>query len=183
VLLTGELQGLWLALVGWFLISAANAEQTAARFHMLLGRVPVRSVMSPNPVTGDPGQTVDDFVRTVAAGSPHRIFPVRDAAGVPYGVVRLADLARIPAARRGNTPLRDIATPLDRVSVVKGSDLLADVSPLLVRGGLSLVVEDGRLAGVLSADDLARWTELAALGSDGSTVDDSGLGGNARLGQ
>ncbi len=183
VLLTGELQGLWLALVGWFLISAANAEQAAARFHTLLGRVPVRSVMSPDPVSGDPRQSVDDFVRTVAASSPHRVFPVRDAAGVPYGVVRLADLARVPAARRGSTPLREVATPLERVPVVKGSDLLANISPLLVRGGLSLVVDDGRLVGVLSVDDLARATELAALRGDISTVDESGLGGSGRLGQ
>src|SRR5438132_1396705 len=32
--------GLWLALVGWFLLSAAGAEAAAGRYRTLLGRVP-----------------------------------------------------------------------------------------------------------------------------------------------
>lgn len=164
-LVTGVVSGLWLALVGWFLISAANAEQAATRFRTLLNRVPVRSVMSPNPVTGDPDQSVEEFVRTVAAGTRHRAFPLRDAAGVPHGVVRLADLARVPAARRGATPLGQVATPLARVPVVNGSQLLADVTPVLARGGLALVVDNGRLVGVLNAEDVAHATELAELSS------------------
>ncbi len=107
VLFTGAFSGLWLALLGWFLVSAAKAEAAAARYHALLGRVPVRPVMHDNPVCGDPRQSVDDFVRTVAVQSGHRAFPLRDAAGHPAGVVRLADLSRVPAA----APCADAAGP------------------------------------------------------------------------
>src|SRR5439155_12097581 len=63
VLFTGTLSGLWLALLGWFLVSAANVEAAAARYHTLLGRVPVRAVMHDSPVCGHPQQSVGRFVR------------------------------------------------------------------------------------------------------------------------
>ena len=163
LLVYGALNGLWLALVGWFLISAANAEQNAARLNLLLGRIPVRTVMTADPVSGDPRQSIDDFVTTVAATSTHRAFPLRDEQGRPCGVVRLADLARVPTELRRTTPVIQVALPLARVPVVEVSQPLVDVAPIIVRGGLAVVVDNGRLVGVLSSDDLLRATELASL--------------------
>jgi len=163
VLFTRSFSGLWLALVGWFLLSAANAETAAARYHSLLGRVPVRAAMHVDPVCGYPQQTIDDFVRTVAASPRHRAFPVRDDAGHPVGVVRLADLARVPVAARSTVRLADIAAPLTSVPVVEAAQPLADVALIVARGALALVVDGGVLVGVVSADDVTHATELAAL--------------------
>ncbi len=163
VLFLSALSGLWLALVGWFLLSAANAETVAVRYHSLLGRVPVRTVMHADPVCGYPHQSVDDFVRTVATGPRHRAFPVRDDAGHPVGLVRLADLGRVPVGARATVLLADIATPLTSVPVVEAAAPLADVALVVARGALALVVEGGLLVGVVSADDVTHATEFAAL--------------------
>jgi Zn-dependent protease/CBS domain-containing protein len=159
VLFTQQLRGLWLALVGWFLVSAAGAEQSGARYRSMLGNVPVRDVMNPYPLAGYPEQTVADFVRTVAARAPHRAFPLRDWYGRPAGMVRTADLARVPVDARDTTPLSRIATPLELVPVVEASRPAAEIAPAVGRGGLVLVVDDGLLVGVVSAADVARATQ------------------------
>ncbi|MCW2642690.1 MAG: site-2 protease family protein [Dactylosporangium sp.] len=161
VLFTGQLRGLWLALVGWFLVSAATSEQASARYRALLGKVPVREIMNPYPLAGRPEQTVGDFTRTVAARAHHRAFPLRDWYGRPAGVVQLADVARVPADARESTPLSDVATQPDLVPVIEASRPAAEVAPAVARGSLVLVVEDDLLVGVVSEADMVRATELA----------------------
>jgi Zn-dependent protease len=161
ILLTGHLRGLWLALVGWFLVSAASAEQAGARARRLLGSVPVRDVMNPYPLTGNPEQTVADFTSTVAARTPHRAFPLRDWYGRPAGVVQMADLTRIPGEAQGTTSLAEVATPVEHVPVVAASRTAAEIAPVVARGGLVLVVDDDLLVGVVSAADMARASEPA----------------------
>jgi Zn-dependent protease/CBS domain-containing protein len=159
----GLLGGVWLLLVGWFLISAANAEQAVARYHSVLARVPARAVMSAHPICGRPQQSVDNFVQTVAAGSRHRAFPLTDEAGHPSGVIRLSDLGRVPARERARVQVSDVATPLSRVPVIDPTQPVGEVAPDLARGALALVVSDDVLVGVMSADDINHALELAAL--------------------
>ncbi|GII21517.1 site-2 protease family protein [Planosporangium mesophilum] len=161
VLFTGRLRGLWMALVGWFLVSAATAEEAGARYRSMLGQVPVREVMNPYPLSGNPEQSVGDFARTVASRAHHRAFPLRDWYGRPAGVVRLADVARVPADARERTPLSQVATQPDQVPVVSASRPAAEIAPALARYGLVLVVEDDLLVGVVSEADMVRATELA----------------------
>jgi Zn-dependent protease/CBS domain-containing protein len=161
VLFTKQFRGLWLALVGWFLLSAAAAEQTNARYRSMLGTVPVREVMNPYPLTGYPEQTVADFTRTVATRAPHRAFPLRDWYGRPAGVVRTADLAQVPVDARETTPLSLVAAPADQVPVVPAGQPAAEIALAVARGGLVLVVDDGLLVGVVSGADMARATQPA----------------------
>jgi Zn-dependent protease/CBS domain-containing protein len=163
LLITGNFGGLWLALLGWFLVTASNVEASAARYHVLLGRIPVRAAMHANPVCGHPEQSIDDFVSTVAVHSGHRAFPLRDADGHPAGVVRLADLSRVPPAARMEVPLSRVALPPDMVPVVEADQPLADVAAAIARDRLALVVDNGQLVGVVSTDDVTHASEIATL--------------------
>jgi Zn-dependent protease len=61
-LLTGTFNGIWLALIGWFLISAAMAEEQQTRMGSRLSGVRVADVMTRDPVVADGTMTLDDFV-------------------------------------------------------------------------------------------------------------------------
>ncbi|NJC73828.1 peptidase [Planosporangium thailandense] len=161
VLVSGQLRGLWLAFVGWFLVTAATAEEAAARYRSLLGDVPVRQIMNPYPVSGNPDQSVGDFTRTVVSRAHHRAFPLRDWQGRPAGVVRLVDVTRVPADARDSTPLSELATRPELAAVVPASRPAAEIAPAVARGGLVLVVQDGLLVGVVSEADMVRAAELA----------------------
>jgi Zn-dependent protease/predicted transcriptional regulator len=166
-LVTGQLAGLWLALVGWFLSGAAAAERSALTTRSRLHRVLVRDVMDPEPATAPGWWTVDAFVDRVAVSERRQVFPVLDFDGQPVGVVSLAELVRVPAEARQATRVVDAGRPLVRATVAAPDDELDGlIRRSLPRAGHDtvLVVADGRLAGVVDAADVARAVELGALG-------------------
>jgi Zn-dependent protease len=166
VLATGNFRGLWLALVGWFLVSAAAAERVDARVGDLLSQVPVEAVMTVNPVCGYAEQTVESFLQTVVGQHTHRRYPVVTFDGAVVGVVSLSGLAGVPAIERSVVRLGRATTPIGRVPVIRPDQRIPEVSARVPPpgAGLALVVDGGRLRGVLSGGDLARTLELAALG-------------------
>jgi hypothetical protein len=100
-MLSGRWDGLWLMIVGWFLIGAAGAERSRAA----LSGLHVGDVMTRKPDLAPGWWTVDAFVGHLLSdtGPRHRAFPVVDLDGRPVGVVTLADLAQVPPTARHNT--------------------------------------------------------------------------------
>jgi Zn-dependent protease len=166
VLASGNFRGLWSALIGWFLISAAGAERVDARVRDLLREVPVEAVMTVNPSCGYSEQTVESFIQTVVGQHPYRRYPVLTFDGAVAGMVTLSGLAGVPAPERTSLRLGQIATPTGRVPVVAPAQPIAEVAARVPPpgSGLALVVDGGRLRGVVSGGDIARAMELAALG-------------------
>lgn len=157
IVLTGTLSGLWLALLGWFLVAAASAEQQAAWLGASLGGLTVRSAMDPLPAVGRVDQSIHDFVVTVAGASRQPVFPVVDPFGRPVGTVTLAALARVPP----RTPLGAAMLPVGRT--VAAGVPLAEVVMLTTGTAPLLVVDHGVLVGTLTAADIARTVDLARL--------------------
>jgi CBS domain-containing protein len=163
LLFVGDMSGLWLVLVAWFLISAANAETAQVRIRAALDGHVVADLMATEPVAGYDGQTVDVFVAKVAASSRHRVFPVIDLDRQVVGIVHLADLVDVPAGIRGSRRIGQLVRPATLVTptdpAIEAAKALGPLHPLIP------VVEGGRLVGVVSLGDLNRAVELAALRS------------------
>lgn len=167
LLLAGDLSGLWLVLVGWFLTAAARAEDADARLKGALAGVCVGEVMSSPPVYGVASQTIDNFITAVVRHHPYRAFPVLDLDGRLTGIVSLAQLGRVPALRRATVRLADVQVPVARILVLDPAAPLTEVATAVLAGGhrLAPVTVHGRLAGVLTATDVTRSLELASLGA------------------
>ncbi|HEU4422651.1 MAG TPA: site-2 protease family protein [Pilimelia sp.] len=162
ILLTGTLSGLWLALLGWFLVAAAGAEQQAARLSARLGGLTVRSAMDRLPAVGRIDHSVQDFLEAIATAR-QRVFPVVDPLGRPAGIVTLATLARVAPAARSRTPLGAVMLPV--TETVEADRPLADVAALATGSTAVLVADHGILVGTLTAADIARAVDLATLGA------------------
>jgi Zn-dependent protease/CBS domain-containing protein len=164
VLYLGNLSGLWLMLLAWFLISAANAETAQVRIRAALDGHVVADLMAPDPTVGYAGQTIDMFVANVAATSRHRVFPVIDLDRRVVGIVHLADLVRVPADARASRRIAELTRPTSVVTptdpAIEAAKALSPLSPLVP------VVRDGQLVGVVSLSDLNRAMELASLHAD-----------------
>ena len=154
--------GLWTALIGWFVFGAARSEGQIASLRVGLGDSTARQVMSPRPVVGPAWFTVDAFLQRFAPYHTHMAFPVQDFDGRLAGVASLDTLRRAPAERRGELRVAQLAMPLDRAVVVDPETPAVEVAARLGTGrqNLALVLEEGRLVGVVSPADLSRAIAL-----------------------
>ncbi|MFI9585473.1 site-2 protease family protein [Streptomyces sp. NPDC052236] len=157
--LLGGLGGLWLALIGWFLIAAATAEGGHAQMKEALNRVSVRQAMTPDPVSAHAGLTIEELLRGPAFRYRHSAFPVMsDDDAAPVGLVTV-HRAQESAGRDGmDTTVADVMFPMDEV-VTTGPD--EPLGGLLLRLEASparraLVMEQGRLVGIVSSSDINR---------------------------
>lgn len=164
VLLYDAVSGLWLALIGWFILGAAGSELQATRMQSALAGVRVRDVMTPSPDTAPPNITVGELIDRYLFAHRHSTFPLVED-GRPVGLVTLARVKAVPAPERYRTPLRAIACPMDEVATATADEPLVALLPRLGRADDSraLVVDGGLLTGIVSPTDIARAIDRATL--------------------
>jgi Zn-dependent protease/predicted transcriptional regulator len=154
----GVANGIWLAFIGWFLLSAASSEEAGVTVKTLLRSVPASAAMSSPVVTVPDWITVEQFITGVAPSHPFTTYPVRDPSGKLTGVVRLPDMVRVPRADQGTARLIEFAQPIASIPVTWPEEELATMIQRL--GGAIdqrvLVFDKGALAGIISPADIAR---------------------------
>ncbi|MEN3310223.1 MAG: hypothetical protein V7603_6425 [Micromonosporaceae bacterium] len=149
--------GLWFALIGWFLLGAATAEERQAGAAAALAGVRVSDVMSTQPQTVPPDVSVTEFIDRYLLAFRHTAFPLTEDSR-PIGLVTLDRVRQIPASRRGTTRLRDVACRPDELTLTTPDEPLADLLPRLGQcaDGRALVVSDDHLVGIVSPSDISR---------------------------
>ncbi len=157
--------GWWLALVGWFILSGAKAEQAAAADHHLVDLAAV-DVMTPVAVVAPGWWTIEQLVEHL---SPTRmavgVFPVVDFAGHTVGVCTMADLDAVPAPHRADTKVSALAGRHATPVVVPPDASAAEVAvQIRAQGGVAVVEEAGHPIGVVRALELDRAAHLSVLG-------------------
>jgi len=162
----GLFGGVWSVFLGWFLLSAARAEQTGALMRQALSGISVTEVMTPNPVQAPDGITVDDALHGYVLASRHSTFPTHDGSGQLSGLLTLTALKNVAPNARATTLIREIICPLDKVSTARPAD---PASNLLNDGGgcsegRTLVVDNGRLVGIVSPSDINRLLQRSLSG-------------------
>ncbi|MFF2375854.1 site-2 protease family protein [Streptomyces xiamenensis] len=166
-LFTTYFGGLWLALIGWFLVMAASAEGRQARLREVLAGVPVRQTMSREPVTVPAGMRVSEFLSDVLMRSRHSAFPVVEVVpeggpGRPVGLVTLEQAGQVPAQDRESTTMAEIMQSMEDTQVVGPDEPISDVLPRMENGAARriVVVDDGVVVGILSPSDVSRMVRM-----------------------
>ncbi len=121
--------GLWLALIGLFMVHTAAVEGNQARMTTRLHGVRVRQVMSSALVTAPPRATVSDFVNEVVLHRPFSTFPLVDENGQLTGLVTLNRIRAVPAERRAATLLEQIACPPEEVPTAHADEPVTELLP------------------------------------------------------
>ena len=161
--------GLWLMLIGWFLITTAAAEEKAAAAKAALAGVRVADVMIADPELAGSWESVSEFAGRAAARSRQDAFPVVGPDGGLTGVVLASQLARIPAGGRDRLRLDQMALAVPPGYLAAPDD---PAGPLLTRRPLggevaAVVLDSGRVMGLVMVGDLQRalrWRTLAGAG-------------------
>jgi Zn-dependent protease/CBS domain-containing protein len=170
--LGGALGGLWLALIGFFLVAAAEAELAAWQARTALSGIRVADVMVREPVTVAADLTLRDFIDDVFMRHRHTAYPVV-AGDEVLGLVSFRDVLDVPPQWWDSVRVGERTRPLASVPVVDaGRDLTEAVGELAGHDlHRALVLVDGRPASLLSMTDVARVLEtLAAANAESAAV-------------
>ncbi len=158
--------GLWSVFLGWFLLSAARAEQTGSVIRQALSGISAADVMTRNPVAAPDDITVEDALHGYVLASRHSTFPTHDADGRLSGILTLAALKQVAPDARQTTLIKEISCPLDSASTASPADPITNLLSVSegCSGGRTLVVDHGRLAGIISPSDISRLLQRSLSG-------------------
>lgn len=152
--------GLWFVFLGWFLLQAAASEVGYAVVRQAFGDLSVRDVMSTDPVVVPPGMSVSQFIEQTVGPRGHSTYPVGN--GGLSGLVSASMAGGVLPADRDSRTVGEIMLPAASVPVVTADTPAMTALEAIREGpGRAVVVEDGRIIGMLSNSDVARAMELA----------------------
>lgn len=155
------LNGLWLALVGWFLENAAaGSYQQVALLDVLQGHT-VREAMTRDCPSVAPELTVDALVNEYGLTTSRRCFPVKSDSRV-IGLVALNDIRAVPRNLWSTKKVSEAMTALGNMKSVTPDDDLSTVFKILTEQDINqvLVVENGDIAGIIGRHNLLSFINL-----------------------
>jgi Zn-dependent protease len=154
------LQGLWLVLIGWFLSNAASTSYRMLILRDLLEGVSARDMMRSHFGSISAQMRVADFVENHLMQSPQLLWPVLEEEHL-IGLVTLEEVRKVPPGDREVTPIGQVMrTDLGALTLEPETEARRAFELLDAGGMPRAVVEGGRVLGLLSAADAAKWLVL-----------------------
>jgi Zn-dependent protease/predicted transcriptional regulator len=155
------LNGLWIAVIGWFLESAANNSYRQLLLQdMLRGHI-ASEVMSRDCVLIPPDTTVEHLVNENILTSGRRCFPVVADAKV-MGLMTLHNIRAVPREQWGGATVKEAMTPFDKLRWVRPEDELSSVFRILTENNINQVpvVQDGQIVGMVTRENLLNFVNI-----------------------
>lgn len=161
VLLGDLLGGVWFFLIGLFLRQAADASYQQVVVRGALENEPVKKFMTVGPVSVRPDITLAEFLDSYVYRYHHKLFPVQDN-GRLLGLISTEQVRGVPRADWPSRKVGAVTVPLAQAVTVTPDTAALQALGRMRQSGRSrlLVVDDGRLAGVLSVRDLLDFLAL-----------------------
>jgi Zn-dependent protease/predicted transcriptional regulator len=152
----GGFAGMWLALIGWFVLVSAGAEGRLGALRNALDGLAVADLMRVHPIAAEADQTLRDFTAELPSDDNSPAYPVLDGLR-PVGILPSARISQTPSDGWATTRVRDVMQPLSAVPLLTPDESAFDGMLALVGTGTdsALVLETGRLVGILSTRDVA----------------------------
>ncbi len=155
--------GLWLSLIGWFLLNAAQQSTSGSVVRATLRGVTVANIMQPSPPAAFPHMTIAHLLTQFILPYNLRALPVTTPEGQVVGIVTLSDIKDIPQERWGIVTVGDVMTGPDKLKVVRPQDSLEGAMQILGEGDfdqLPVVDQSGHLVGLLTRAGVLRWMQI-----------------------
>lgn len=162
----GIFSGIWIALIGWFISTAAESAVAQLSVERTLRGVRVRDVMEADPPSVGPNEPVADLVNERMLRGEHRSFVVRHEDGGLAGIVTLSDVRALPREGWEAARVTDIMTRYADLATVSPDASAEDAMRLLQArevGQLPVVDADGRtVLGLLTRIGILRLIDTRA---------------------
>jgi Zn-dependent protease/predicted transcriptional regulator len=153
--------GMWWFLIGLFVRFAAQASYQQVVMREALRGVPVRRIMSANPITVPSGITIAQLIDDYIYRHHHDMYPVVDN-GRLVGCVSMNDVKRLPRERWSSTAVSEIMQPCTEARAISPDMDAMEVLSLMTRSQNSrfLVTEGDRVVGVVTLRDVLKFLNV-----------------------
>ncbi|MEX2015678.1 MAG: site-2 protease family protein [Candidatus Hydrogenedentales bacterium] len=153
--------GMWYFLIGMFVRNAAQGSYQQVLVRRVLEGEPISRFMNPNPITVAPDTRLDEVVENYVYRYHHKMFPVVDGDRL-VGCVTTREIQEVPRAEWSQRTVADVMKACDRDNTIPLDADAMDALTRLSKTGTSraLVVDNGRLVGVVALKDLMRFLSL-----------------------
>ena len=155
------INGIWSILIGFFLRAAAKSGYRQVLIRQALEGEPVRRFMHPEVVSVPPALTLASLVEDYVYRYHYKMFPVVDGDRL-VGCVSTRDVSAVPRSEWARRTVGETAgTCSPKNTITPDADAL-DALRRMTGGGPSrlIVIDDGRLVGIVSLRDLLGFIAL-----------------------
>lgn len=153
--------GMWLALIGLFIQSAAKMSYQQLITRKALEGEPLKRFMNSNPVTVPPSTTIEELVEDYIYRHHFKFFPVTRN-GQLSGCITTQQVKEIPREQWRQKTVGEIAAGCSEANTIApGADAVKALSAMRRNGASRLmVVENERLVGIIALKDMLEFLSL-----------------------
>ncbi len=153
--------GIFWIFIGMFLLQSAKSGYYMVAMREGLSGIPVRNVMTVDPATVHPDVSLRNLVDEYFFKNRFSCFPVVKRDEV-LGLIEINQVKSVDRANWESTKVSDIMTPVEKTGTVSPETDAYDVLMHLIdsANGRMIVLEDGKLVGVVSRKDIMKFVEL-----------------------
>jgi Zn-dependent protease/predicted transcriptional regulator len=150
--------GLWMALIGWFLLNAAKAAYAHQELTERLRGVSVGDLMTRDCTVVDGNTNLQTFVHDYLLPTGQRCFLVAEQ-GEVTGLVTSNEVKGIAQARWPYTTIYDVMRHLDHLRTVTTETPISEALEIIGREHINQLpaLANGRLEGLISRDQILRY--------------------------
>ena len=155
--------GLWLAFIGWFLLTAAQASYAEAAMAEALSDVRVGDVMANDCATVEPQVHVQSLVDEVLLRMGRRCLLVKQD-GRLLGLITPQEIRAVDRERWAEVTVGEVMRPLDTVKTVQPATPVSEALSVMAREDVNQlpVVANGRLEGIVTRGHIMQLFQARA---------------------
>lgn len=148
--------GLWLAFIGWYLLSAAQETYTQVAIRNTLTGLSAADIMSPDVPTVARDISLEDYVHEVLRTG--RRCHVVTGNGMAVGLVTLHQVQHFPREEWANTSIQAAMVPQGAIQWVTPNDPVTSVLERMQREDVNQmpVLQEGHIIGMIARDSILR---------------------------
>jgi Zn-dependent protease/predicted transcriptional regulator len=148
--------GLWIAFIGWFLLSASQESGAQVAMRNTLTGVRAADIMTQDVPTVPRDISLEDYVHEVLRTG--RRCHIVTGAGKPVGLVTLQAVRTVPREEWANTSIQAVMLVLDRIHSANPDEPVLGVLERMQREDINQmpVVSEGHIVGMIARDTILR---------------------------
>jgi Zn-dependent protease len=158
----GVIGGLWLAFIGWFLLTASAASERQAEIDATLQGLRAHDLLTREIAWLEGSASVGSFARDLVMRGKR--WALVGTPGIATGIVTISDVKRVAERDWDRTPLTRIATPMERVLTAPPDASVRELLQMMGSREVNQIpiVEGARIVGAVTREAVVHAIQVRA---------------------